>query len=106
MALHMFKESGTPDLVIPTFDDLIGPRDASRRIRCPLCRWSPTAGSVWACDSTNAPEPFFGGCGTVWNTFATHGKCPGCTHQWHWTSCLSCHGWSLHEDWYEEQDDD
>jgi len=22
---------------------------------------------------------------------------------WRWTSCLRCAGWSLHEDWYEEE---
>jgi hypothetical protein len=43
----------------------------------------------------------FDGCGARWNTFTTRGKCPGCRHQWQWTSCLRCLGWSLHEDWYE-----
>ena len=49
----------------------------------------------------DTPEPPFDGCGTSWNTFLTRGRCPGCRHQWQWTSCLRCHGWSLHEDWYE-----
>jgi hypothetical protein len=28
--------------------------------------------------------------------------CPGCAHQWRYTACLRCEGWSLHEDWYVE----
>jgi hypothetical protein len=73
-------------------------------IRCPLCRWQPTASSTWCCERTASPEPFFIGCGTVWNTFTTQGVCPGCRHRWLWTSCLRCGGWSLHEDWYERPD--
>jgi hypothetical protein len=52
-----------------------------------------------------SPEPPFKGCGTVWNTFLTKGRCPGCSHQWRWTSCLQCQQWSLHDDWYEKPDD-
>ena len=70
-------------------------------IRCPLCRWQPNASSTWSCDAAASPEPFFIGCGTVWNTFSTRGTCPGCHHRWRWTSCLRCGGWSLHDDWYE-----
>jgi hypothetical protein len=73
-------------------------------VRCPLCRWQPTASSAWYCEGTGTPESFTGGCGTRWNTFATRGRCPGCAHQWHWTICLRCGGWSLHEDWYEERE--
>lgn len=71
------------------------------RIRCPLCQWKPNASTRWCCSDCNYPEYFFNGCGTVWNTFLTGGRCPGCNHQWRWTACLSCSGWSLHEDWYE-----
>lgn len=70
-------------------------------IRCPLCRWQPRASDLWFCGDCDYPEFFYGGCGTEWNTFATRGRCPGCTHRWRWTSCLSCDGWSLHERWYE-----
>ena len=77
------------------------PQEQSERIRCPLCDWQPSAADVWACESYGTPEPYFGGCGTIWNTFATHGRCPGCAHQWTWTSCPHCAQWSLHEDWYE-----
>lgn len=73
------------------------------RIRCPLCRWRPNAGSCWCCYAMGPPENFFDGCGTVWNTFETHGLCPGCGHQWRYTACLSCYGYSLHEDWYEDE---
>jgi len=72
------------------------------RIRCPLCHWHPTPSTLWACESSGTPEPYFGGCGALWNTFSTRGKCPGCSHQWKWTSCPECLQWSLHEDWYEE----
>ena len=75
--------------------------ERSSRIRCPLCQWQPSPSSVWACESYGTPEPYFGGCGTMWNTFSTGGKCPGCKHQWQWTSCPNCGEWSLHEDWYE-----
>ena len=76
------------------------------RIRCPLCNWQPTSSSVWACQSFGTPEPFFGGCETIWNTFETKGVCPGCSHQWQWTSCHRCHGWSRHADWYEREPSD
>jgi hypothetical protein len=79
--------------------------DAFVRIRCPLCEWQPDASSRWCCVRTPAPEGFFGGCGAAWNTFSTRGRCPGCQHQWRWTSCLRCSGWSLHDDWYEEEAD-
>jgi hypothetical protein len=85
------------------FDPSLGVDDVEdfEGIRCPLCRWQPTASSAWFCDGTNTPEKFTGGCGTRWNTFETRGRCPGCAHQWSWTICLRCGGWSLHEEWYE-----
>lgn len=72
-----------------------------KRIRCPRCRWQPNGSSRWYCADCGFPEYFFDGCGTAWNTFTTRGLCPGCGHQWRWTSCLACSGWSLDEDWYE-----
>jgi hypothetical protein len=86
-------------------------RDTSRedddtgfeKIRCPLCDWRPSPADTWCCLRDATPEPPFQSCGTVWNTFATQGRCPGCLHQWRWTSCLSCGGWSLHQDWYCEE---
>jgi hypothetical protein len=77
--------------------------EAFKGIRCPLCAWQPDASSRWCCEPADSPEPFFPGCRTVWNTFVTGGRCPGCSHQWSWTSCLRCHGWSLHADWYDER---
>ncbi len=71
------------------------------RIRCPLCQWSPTKSSQWFCADCDAPEFFYNGCGTMWNTFETRGKCPTCAHLWRWTSCLHCGEWSRHEDWYK-----
>jgi hypothetical protein len=75
-------------------------------IRCPLCSWEPSTAHRWSCYWKGTPEPFFSACGTVWNTFATKGRCPGCNHQWRWTSCLRCGQWSLHDDWYHEADGD
>lgn len=76
--------------------------DDFQRIRCPLCKWRPRASSRWFCADADAPEFFYGGCGAMWNTFETGGKCPRCNHQWRWTSCLRCGGWSRHDDWYEK----
>lgn len=71
-------------------------------IRCPLCAWQPNASSRWYCYSSGSgPEPPFEACGTCWNTFDTRGRCPGCAHQWIWTTCLSCRVASRHEAWYE-----
>ena len=78
--------------------------EAFGAIRCPLCSWRPSLSSRWCCDCVGTPEPFFEGCGMVWNTFSTRGCCPGCSHQWRWTSCFRCHKWSLHKDWYEERE--
>ena len=33
----------------------------------------------------------------------TRGRCPGCQHQWQWTTCLSCGVASLHEHWYRRR---
>ena len=79
--------------------------DAYGRIRCPMCEWRPGPSSSWCCSRVDRPEGFYGGCGTVWNTFSTHGRCPGCQYQWRWTKCLRCDGWSQHEDWYAEPEE-
>ncbi len=76
------------------------------RIRCPLCRWQPTASSRWFCADAGFPEYFFDGCGAMWNTFANGGVCVGCHHRWRWTTCLRCAQWSPHDDWYAEKTDD
>src|SRR5262245_28584969 len=70
-------------------------------IRCPRCSWRPKPSSRWSCYWVDGPEPRFDACGAVWNTFSTKGRCPRCSHQWQWTSCLHCEQWSLHVDWYE-----
>jgi hypothetical protein len=71
------------------------------RIRCPLCKWQPKPSHRWFCAPCGDPEFFADGCGACWNTFTTRGLCPGCGHQWRWTSCLNCSRWSRHEDWYD-----
>jgi hypothetical protein len=100
--MHLLKHAPTSDVHVsdrPLDDD-----ETLSGIRCPLCGWRPSASSRWSCISLGTPEQFFAGCGTVWNTFATGGRCPGCQHQWRWTSCLRCEEWSLHVDWYEPPD--
>ena len=65
-------------------------------IYCPKCSWKPTSNSRWMCALT--------GCGFVWNTFDTHGQCPNCFKQWRETQCLLCKQFSLHEDWYHDEE--
>lgn len=86
-------------IVLPFQHDSV---EHGRRVRCPRCHWEPAKFDRWICTSQGAPEYFDLGCGTAWNTFDTHGQCPGCRHQWQWTSCLACHEWSPHEEWYED----
>src|SRR5215210_2877658 len=96
------KQQVTPDeRVIAALES--AEDEAFRGIRCPLCEWQPDSSSQWCCEAGNSPEPFFQACRTVWNTFSTRGRCPGCSHQWRWTSCLRCDGWSLHDDWHDER---
>ena len=58
--------------------------------RCPHCRWQAGPADEWLCNR----------CGWVWNTFSTHGICPGCEYHWMETQCLSCGEWSAHQAWY------
>ena len=83
--------------------ELIAPEKGTgqARIRCPRCGWPSAPSSTWVCLSGPGPEPPFSSCGTVWNTFKTRGRCPGCAHQWRWTTCLHCTEWSPHLEWYE-----
>lgn len=97
-----FKKTSETEEIIKSLSEEKDDTDF-QRIRCPHCKWQPTAASRWFCADADAPEFFYGGCGTMWNTFKTRGKCPGCNHQWKWTSCLRCAGWSRHEDWYENR---
>jgi hypothetical protein len=64
------------------------------KIHCPTCEWRPSARDRWMCVPT---------CATIWNTFDTHGKCPGCAKQWTVTACLACGVYSPHEDWYHDE---
>ncbi len=66
-------------------------------IYCPACRWRPGPDARWSC----LPR-----CGTVWNTFATGGLCPGCGVRWQRTQCLACSTVSPHRDWYRDPADD
>jgi DNA-directed RNA polymerase subunit RPC12/RpoP len=87
-------------IVTPSLDD----DEGLNGIRCPRCGWRPQASSRWCCECLGSPETPFESCGTSWNTFSTKGRCPGCSHQWRWTSCLLCEQWSLHRDWYEQNE--
>jgi len=64
------------------------------RIYCPLCTWEPGPDDQWVC----AP-----GCLTMWNTFETHARCPGCAKQWRFTACHACRMMSPHEEWYHDE---
>jgi hypothetical protein len=99
--LNLLKKSEPRELVHIIERSRPGDDEAFERIRCPACEWRPSPGDRWCCNAERAPEPPFTSCGTVWNTFATAGRCPGCGHQWTWTGCLRCHEWSRHDDWYE-----
>lgn len=95
------KGTRAPEEII--VDDMVDDEEDDRihGIRCPHCRWRPSSSDRWQCECAFTPEPPFNSCGTSWNTFETRGRCPGCDHQWKWTSCIRCQKWSLHEAWYE-----
>ncbi|MGI9054625.1 MAG: hypothetical protein ACR2F2_02350 [Pyrinomonadaceae bacterium] len=99
-----FQKTSETEEILKTFNEEKDKTDF-QRIRCPLCKWQPDSSSRWFCADADAPEFFYGGCGAMWNTFETRGKCPGCNHQWRWTSCLRCGCWARHEDWYQKADD-
>ena len=93
----------TEEIIVHRTDE--DEHEHTRGIRCPHCRWRPSESDRWQCECAFTPEPPFNSCGTSWNTFETRGRCPGCDHQWKWTSCIRCHKWSLHEAWYEPPPD-
>jgi len=64
------------------------------KIHCPLCAYRPHAGDRWICSP---------GCDTVWNTFDTRARCPGCSKQWRVTACPACDVTSPHNDWYHDE---
>ena len=99
----LLKRAPGRDAGLSTVDRVSEDEGGTVRIRCPLCSWQPTRSSRWSCSVRNTPEPPFGSCGTVWNTFDTRGRCPGCLHQWIWTTCIGCGTASPHEDWYEQE---
>ena len=103
--MMFLKGTRAPEQII--VDDVVDEEreDQIHGIRCPHCRWRPSSSDRWQCECAFTPEPPFNSCGTSWNTFETHGRCPGCDHQWKWTSCIRCHKWSLHEAWYEPKPD-
>jgi len=101
MSLQMLrKDNHEPPLTTDRLGELDAD-DSFMGIRCPLCRWRPALSSRWCCDHRGTPEPAFAACGMIWNTFATRGRCPGCSHQWLWTTCLRCQRASKHQAWYE-----
>ena len=67
-------------------------KTGGRRIRCPLCGWTPRSEDRWMCTCLHA-----------WNTFDTRGRCPGCGQQWLHTQCLHCGAWSPHDEWYADE---
>lgn len=105
LGFSLFQRGLMPEKIVESDTLRDNEEPESSRIRCPICKWRPEASSRWQCNDCGNPEFFFGGCGTVWNTFDTHGLCPGCGHQWRWTGCLDCHQWSPHEEWYTKEAD-
>ena len=103
---HALKPGAPPRDVIDILKKLSEREPERWIIRCPVCSWKPAADSRWSCLDTGHPEYYSHGCGQSWHSFATRGRCPGCTHQWRWTACLSCQAWSHHEDWYTFEDHD
>lgn len=77
------RESPTP----AELDQIFGPTMPG--IRCPKCKWTPRTMCRWSCK-----------CEHQWNTFDTHGLCPGCEHQWESAACLQCGAMSPHSEWY------
>ena len=69
------------------------------RIRCPKCGWEADGQAHWTCTRRMDDGSM---CETTWNTFETHGVCPGCHWEWRDTACPRCFKWSPHEDWYEK----
>jgi hypothetical protein len=67
-------------------------------ICCPKCNWEPDGKPYWQCT-----------CGTVWDTFSTGARCPGCAKVWDHTQCIQfaggCNVYSPHLDWYKGLDD-
>ncbi|MEP6924740.1 MAG: hypothetical protein ABI954_09770 [Pyrinomonadaceae bacterium] len=96
----LFRKTLKPEETIDKVTELDRKENHFERIRCPLCQWEPQSADRWTCADGGHPEYYYGACYTSWNTFATRGMCPGCHHQWRWTTCLRCHDFSLHEDWY------
>jgi DNA-directed RNA polymerase subunit RPC12/RpoP len=47
---------------------------------CPACRAAPPQGALWKCNR----------CGTAFDTFLTHAKCPKCGAQFDLTRCVNC----------------
>jgi Zn-dependent protease len=47
---------------------------------CPICHAAPPQGALWKC----------GQCGTAFDTFLTHAKCPTCGAQFEVTRCVDC----------------
>jgi hypothetical protein len=103
MTLLLKKRDATGDAT--KFLDRLREQLRRPKIECPTCAWKPTSTSTWTCVTTGAPEHFTAGCGAVWNTFETAGRCPSCSYQWQYTACLHCHTWAPHEDWYSFEED-
>jgi hypothetical protein len=62
-------------------------------IYCPKCHWEPDGKPYWRRN-----------CGTVWDTFSTGARCPGCQKVWGYTICPKkpdgCGSRDPHLGWY------
>lgn len=61
-------------------------------VACPGCGYVPGPFDRWVC----APD----GCGSLWDTFTTGGRCPECGAQFAWTVCPACGKTYSHRAWY------
>jgi len=79
---------------MPRFNENVRSLDHPHRpgIACPACGASPIVGMASIC----SPD----GCGGLFDTFDTHGRCPHCDAQFAWTACPSCQKVSAHRAWY------
>lgn len=92
--MHLLLKGDPDRLRTLKTQDRLGVRSGGPRIRCPACGWEPRRDDLWSCLCLHA-----------WNTFDTGGVCPACGQHWKETQCPRCHVWSLHEDWYADDEE-
>ena len=101
--LQLFvKDDKAPDRITTRYPDWTTTRRSARSAVRPAVG-APRLEPLVLCLCRHS-EPSFEGCGMVWNTFSTRGCCPGCSHQWRWTSVFDVASGRC-TDWYEREKD-